>query len=77
MTEDTHVRIRADGRCEDLQSIRGLRRSSQDPEEDARLESEHIAENRRISEMLEAKGFGLEGDEPGAVQINRALRLGS
>jgi hypothetical protein len=25
--------------------------------------------------MLEAKGFGLEGDEPGGVQVNRYLHV--
>lgn len=36
---------------------------------------EYLAENQRVAEMLQAKGFGIEGDEPGGVQMNRALRL--
>ena len=76
MTEDMHVRIRTDGRYEELPTIGGLFETSEDPEDAARLTAEHVAENRQISEMLEAKGFGIEGDEPGGVQINRALRTG-
>ncbi|MGH3088829.1 MAG: hypothetical protein ACRDSJ_16100 [Rubrobacteraceae bacterium] len=75
MTEDRHVRIHANGHMEDLPAIAGMRMASQDPEEDARLEAEHLAENQRIAKMLEAKGFGIEGDEPGGVQINRFLRI--
>ncbi len=44
--------------------------------EECRLHAEYEARNKRISEMLEAKGFGLSGDEPGGVQINCLLRLG-
>ncbi len=43
-----------------------MRLASEDPEEDARLEAEYYAENQRVARMLEAKGFGTEGDEPGA-----------
>lgn len=44
--------------------------------ENERLHREHREENRRIGRMLEEKGFGIGGDEPGAVQINRWLRMG-
>jgi len=63
MTEDEHVRIRADGRCEDLPSISGLHEISEDPVETARLTAQHVAENRRILEMLRAKGFALDPDD--------------
>ncbi len=53
-----------------------MRVVSGDPEEDARLKAEHLAENRRVAGMLEQKGFGMEGNEPGGVQVNRYLALG-
>ena len=75
MTDDQHVRIYADGRREKLPAIQAFRLVSEDPEEDVRLEAEYYAKNQRIAEMLEAKGFGLQGDEPGGVRINRFLHL--
>jgi hypothetical protein len=77
MTSDSHVRVRADGSEEELPTISSMRwKMSEDPVEDARLAEEHLAENQRISEMLAAKGFGMEGDEPLSVQITRALSTG-
>ena len=75
MTNDRHVRIYADGICENLPAISEFHLTSEDPEEAARLEAEYFAENQKISQMLEEKGFGLQGDEPGGVQINRTLHL--
>lgn len=75
MTGDRHVRIYADGTCEDLPAIAAGRRRSDDPEEDARLDADYYAKNQEVSEMLERKGFGLKGNEPGGVQINRYLHL--
>jgi hypothetical protein len=75
MTNDRHFRIRADGSREWLPAIREGRFGSADPEEDARLEAEYHAENQRVAEMLEAKGFGLDGDEPGGVIIRRYWQL--
>lgn len=75
MTNDSHVRIYADGHSEALPTIQELRLCSQDPEEDARLDAEYYAENQRVAKMLEEKGFGVAGDEPGGVQINRLLHL--
>lgn len=75
MTNDWHCRIYADGKVKDLPAILSMRRGSMDPEEDARLEAEYLAKNRRIARMLAKKGFGLAGDEPGGVQINRYLHL--
>jgi hypothetical protein len=74
MTNDPHERIRADGRLEALPTIAEMRDCSKDPVEDARLEAAFRADNREVAEMLEAKGFGIEGEEPGGVRINRALR---
>jgi hypothetical protein len=75
MTNDRHVRIYSNGDIEELPAIGEFRLNSQDPKEDARLEAEYYAENQRVAEMLAAKGFGLQGDEPGGVQINRFLHL--
>lgn len=73
MTTDRHVRIYADGNEEDLPTIQSMRMVSRDPEEDARLEAEYFARNQRVARMLEAIGFGMEGDEPGLTQVNRHL----
>lgn len=61
MTNDRHVRIYVDGRCEALPTVQEFRQASEDPEEDARIEAEYYAENRRVAELLEAKGLGLRG----------------
>jgi len=76
MTNDRHIRIREDGSEERLPTISTMRFVSQDPEEDRRLAAKHLEENRRTAKMLEDKGFGIMGDEPGGVRINRFLALG-
>jgi len=76
MTEDGHVRLRDGARGESLPTIGGLRIVSPDPVEDARLEAEQVARNREVARMLDAKGLGMQGDEPGGVLMNRFLRLG-
>ena len=75
MTNDRHVRIYASGENLLLPTVSSFCLASDDPDEDARLQAEYLAENQRVAELLQAKGFGIEGDEPGGVQINRALRL--
>jgi hypothetical protein len=76
MTEDSHVRLRCGILPEGLPTIVGMRRVSPDPDEDARWDAAHTARNREIARMLDEKGFGVCGDEPGGVLINRFLRLG-
>ena len=76
MTNDRHIRIREDGSEEYLLTVSTMRLASQDPEEDAILAAEHLEKNRHVATMLEEKGFGMEGNEPGGVQINRYLALG-
>ena len=76
MTTDRHVRIYEDGSQKRLPTVSTMRPASRDPEEDARLAAEHFAENSRVAAMIAGKGFGMEGDEPGGVQINRYLALG-
>jgi len=75
MTNDRHVRVYVNGKSEGLPAIQEFRMASKDPVEDARLEAEFFVENQRVAEILEDKGFGLQGDEPGGVQINRLLHL--
>ena len=75
ITDDTHIRIYDNGLTAPLPAIRGMRICSKDPEEDARQRAEFDAENQRVARMLEEKGFGLSGDEPGGVQMNRFLHL--
>lgn len=75
MTEDSHVRIYASGGIESLPTIRGMRMCSDDPSEEARLVAEYVAHNQSVSRMLAEKGFGIDGDEPGGVQINRFLHV--
>ena len=76
MTGDEHVRLREDGSEEHLDALRELRIMSPDPEEDKRWEREFDEENRRVAEMLAAKGFCIEGDEPGSAIIHRFLLTG-
>lgn len=75
MTDDSHTRIREDGTREALPAIQSFRISSPDPQEDARLQAEYYARNQAVAKMLEEKGFGPTGDEPGGVLINRLLHL--
>jgi hypothetical protein len=75
MTNDRHVRIHADGRNEWLPSIEEFYLFSADPEENARLEAEYFAGNQRVAKLLEDKGFGLQGDEPGSISLFRYMRL--
>jgi hypothetical protein len=76
MTDDRHVRIREDGTEEYLPSIPTFRETSEDPDEDKRLENQYQEDVRQIDAMLRAKGFGIDGEEPSSVQVNRLLRLG-
>ena len=76
MTDDRHVRLREDGPAESLPTIETFLIRSRDPEEDARLKAKYLEHNRRIGRMLRDKGFGVAGDEPLSVRVNRHLRLG-
>lgn len=75
MTDDTHERIYRDGKVVELPAICSMRVCSKNLQEDARLEQEFFEENRKISELLAEKGFGLDGDEPFSVRINRHLHI--
>jgi len=71
ITHDSHVQIREDRAVEFLPALEEVRLSSDDPEEDARLETAFFEGNQRIAEILEAKGFALAGDEPLSVKARR------
>jgi hypothetical protein len=71
-----HARLGEYGPTEPLPTVRTFRITSPDPEEDARLGAGYLEHNRRVGRMLKEKNFGVAGDEPGCVQINRRLRLG-
>lgn len=57
MTDDSHLRIYADGREKALPTLNGRVLYSEDPVEAKRLEEEHDARNREVVEMLVEKGF--------------------
>lgn len=76
MTDDRHARVREDGSVEHLPTIDTFRIAPQNPREDSRLGAEYLEHNRRVGRMLRAKGFGVAGDEPLSIRVNRNLRLG-
>ena len=73
MTSDSHVRIHEDGRVESLESLWEMRPTSEDPDENARLEDEFWEHNERVARMLQEKGFGLQGDEHGSAIVRRGF----
>jgi hypothetical protein len=77
MTYDSHVRIYADGTTESLPALCSMYSlpDGYTPEQEQGIRAEHFAKNRQIADALAEKGFGLEGDEPGGVAINRYLTL--
>lgn len=76
MTIDSHVRIRADGAVEHLPALEEMFVGSDDPAEHARLKAEFLRGNREIGQLLDAKGFGLSGDEPLSNQVRRVQMTG-
>lgn len=76
MTNDSHTRIRADGLVEGLPALAEMFVGSDDPAEHAKLRAAFFKENQRIAQLLEAKGFGLSGDEHLSNQIRRLQMTG-
>ena len=76
MTTDSHTRIRADGAIEHLPALEEMFIGSDDPAEHARLKAKSLEQNRKIIQLLEAKGFGLSGDEPLSNQVRRVQMTG-
>jgi hypothetical protein len=69
MTDDRHVRIRADGRVEELDAIRELfAYRADEPGSREAAEAEYLRHNRKVAEELRAAGLYPEGD------INAYLR---
>jgi hypothetical protein len=58
MTDDRHVRIWEDGSAEPLPTVHTFFIRPRDPEEDVRLETEYVENNRRVGRMLREKDFG-------------------
>ena len=73
MAGDHHRRLRANGGRECLPTLQMMYAASADPEEAQRLADAFYAENQRVADLLAAKGFCLQGDEPGLTVINRHL----
>lgn len=57
MTNDSHIRLYADGSVEGLPAMQDMRLCSQDPVEDERLKAEYFDHNRQVAEVLREKGF--------------------
>lgn len=57
MTDDSHVRIYADGHKKNLPALCSWYKLSDDPVEAKRLKDEHDQHNREVVEMLAEKGF--------------------
>ena len=62
MTNDRHVRLRANGHAESLPTY---------PDAMERWSPERI---ESVTELLEAKGFGITGDEHGSYLVHEYLR---
>ena len=57
MTDDSHVRLYASGRRQNLMALVSMFFTSEDPKEAARLEAAYYRRNRRIARSLVTKGF--------------------
>jgi hypothetical protein len=73
MTNDRHERLYADGSNQFLPTLEGMRPASPHPLEDAALADAQRRRNRDVLALLEEKGFGIAGDEPAFVQVQRYL----
>ena len=57
MTDDSHVRLYASGRCQQLSALVSVFFTSQDPANAERLEAAYYRRNGRVARLLVAKGF--------------------
>lgn len=64
MTDDEHVRLRADGSSELLPALRSMHLTSPDPVEHARLKREYLDFNKDVMTLLLAKGFRTQRGDP-------------
>ena len=73
LSDDRHVRLRADGRQEDLPAFQRRFFISPNRREAAQQEAEFYANNQLVAELLAAKGFDFTGDESVLARANRHL----
>ena len=75
MTNDTHVRIHADGSKEYLEALNEGYVVSQgaSPEEVAQAKENFYRRNKAVAKMLNEKGFLLRGDEHPSAGVRRYL----
>ncbi len=73
LSDDLHVRLRADGRQEDLPAFQRRFVISRKRREAAQQEAEFYANNQLVAELLAAKGFDFTGDESVLARVNRHL----
>jgi len=69
MTDDSHLRIYANGTKKHLPALSSIVLISKDPVENKRLRDEHDKQNREVVELLAKKGFD-------KFTINMALSAG-
>ena len=62
---DTHTRLREDQEPEELPAIDGFFQTSDDPAEARQLAAAYYDEQQRVVTLLAAKGFDVQGVEPG------------
>lgn len=75
MTDDQHTRVYEDGHIEILPTTNPLVGVTNDPDKNAGITAKICAKNQEIAAMLAEKGFGSSGEESGAIQITRFLRV--
>ncbi len=73
MTDDSHVRIYDNGKTLCLPSIASFFVTSENLQRAAELQAQYYEKNKKIQEILCAKGFCLDGNEPISIAINRKL----
>ncbi len=75
MTNDTHVRIHADGSTENLEALNEFYvvPKGASPEEAAKGKENFYTRNRAVTKMLDEKGFSIRGDEHGSASLRRYL----
>ena len=76
MTNDRHVRLRADGRRENLETVQEFRVEPRDPAKAEQAKADFHARNREVRRVLDEKGFTLdEGVHPSVAIRHQQLTL--
>lgn len=77
MTNDSHVRLYADGRRELLETMQMFYSVDPgDPQKTAQAEADLLAHNKAVRRVLDEKGFTLDGDVHASVLVNHWLLTG-